>query len=585
MENTAQCMPPCNHFSAPKWDESKPRELTQYFKELEYLFRDCGITDHTQMKEYAARYIMYNTAETWTGLSEFAATTTPIGDQAATAISYKNWKEAPQVANNTVVTNSYIKKEDMEAAISAAVASAMIRIETMINTQLSTPCTPNAANSLCYFCGELGHTMSRGCCNTLEQYIHLGWVRRGTDSKVILSTGTNIPNYLELKSYQERVNEWHRRNPGNVATGTLSGNANPDADQHVQQQLIHEVLHLDSVGDKGGLSKESRIAALEMELNALKNQVFDGVEVPRPKQPLKGYKPMATIANDPALPAPEAPSAPTSTVLANNTPTITNVPDPLPLLHPYSGLNNHYQPPAQQNFGASDKRTDGAYQPTAPVYDIEKFNQVFAHIMKLAVTLSVEELCSIAPDVRNQIRTAVTPKHQVAMGVAEVDELDDTLLGFMVTSDTPPMLSTNAVSLTPAKVTNTTSIDPIKTYVKSLDTDKDPAILMVAHDSQAICSIMMTIDHCTEVEAVVDSGSQIISMVAEVASDLGLIYDSSIVLNMQSANGTINRSLGLAKNVPCTIGDITFYLQIHIIRSPAYDLLLGRPVDVLARSI
>ncbi|KAG6894883.1 hypothetical protein C0993_010539, partial [Termitomyces sp. T159_Od127] len=230
----------------------------------------------------------------------------------------------PQATNNTVTTDSYIKKEDMEAAISAAVTSAITQIETMINTQLSTPCTPNAANSLCHFCGELGHTMSRGWCNTLEQYICLGRVRRGTDGKVVLSTGANIPNYLELKSYQERVDKWHRRNPGNVATGTLSGNANPDADQHIQQQLIHEVLHLDSVGDKGGLSKKSHIAALEMELNALKNQVFDGVEVPRPKQPLKGYKSMATVANDPAPPAPEAPSTPTSTALANNTPPIAN---------------------------------------------------------------------------------------------------------------------------------------------------------------------------------------------------------------------------------------------------------------------
>ncbi|KAG6867238.1 hypothetical protein C0993_005331 [Termitomyces sp. T159_Od127] len=386
MEPTAQRMPPCNHFSVPKWDESKLRELTQYFKELEYLFRDCGIIDHTQMKEYTARYITYNTAETWIGLPKFAATTILDGDQAATAISYKNWKEAviclypgaeestrytpthhpkdpydvkdvyeagnwhlkgtdmslgilrakgilpvptqPQATNNTVITNSYIKKEDMEAAISATVASAMTHIETMNNTQLR-------------------------------------WVRRGTDGKVVLSTGANIPNYPELKSYQERVDEWHRCNPGNVATSTLSGNANPNTDQHVQQQLIYKVLHLDSVGDKGGLSKESHIAALEMGLNALKNQVFNGVEVSRPKQPLKGYKPMATVANDPAPPAPEAPSAPTSTASTDNTLPIANVPDPLPPLHPYSGLNNHYQSLVQQEFGALDKRTDGAYQPTA----------------------------------------------------------------------------------------------------------------------------------------------------------------------------------------------------------------------------
>ncbi|KAG6875174.1 hypothetical protein C0993_010467, partial [Termitomyces sp. T159_Od127] len=147
----------------------------------------------------------------------------------------------PQVTNNTVATDSYIKKEDMEAAISAAVASAMTCIETMINTQLSTPCTPNTVNSLCHFCGKLGHTMSRGHCNTLEQYIRLGQVRHSTDGKVVLSTGASILNYSELKFYQERVDEWHRHNPSNVATGTLSGNANSDADQHVQQQLIHEV--------------------------------------------------------------------------------------------------------------------------------------------------------------------------------------------------------------------------------------------------------------------------------------------------------------------------------------------------------
>ncbi|KAG6876724.1 hypothetical protein C0993_000818 [Termitomyces sp. T159_Od127] len=282
------------------------------------------------MKEYVARYIIYNTVETWMDLPEFMATTTPIGNQAPTAISYKNWKEAvihlysgteesmcymvnelhqlvqdnfdlsaytlgtfltyypefqkisrwllqhskiytnkerclfqqsiptllwakiarqlkilkpthhledpydvkdvykagnwhlkgtdmslgilhakkilpvttqPQVANNTVTTNSYIKKEDMEATISAAVASAITHIETMINTQLSTPRTPNAANSLCHSCGELGHTMSRGRCNTLEQYIHLGQVRHSADSKVVLSTGASILNYPELKSY------------------------------------------------------------------------------------------------------------------------------------------------------------------------------------------------------------------------------------------------------------------------------------------------------------------------------------------------------------------------------------------------
>jgi len=67
---------------------------------------------------------------------------------------------------------------------------------------------------------------------------------------------------------------------------------------------------------------------------------------------------------------------------------------------------------------------------------------------------------------------------------------------------------------------------------------------------------------------------------------LRLIYDDpTIVLNMQSMNGKVDQSLGLARNVPMHIGDITLYIQIHVIRSPAYDILLGRPFDILTKSI
>ncbi|KNZ77823.1 hypothetical protein J132_03332 [Termitomyces sp. J132] len=99
----------------------------------------------------------------------------------------------------------------------------------------------------------------------------------------------------------------------------------------------------------------------------------------------------------------------------------------------------------------------------------------------------------------------------------------------------------------------------------------------------------MLIDNKEEVECIHDSGSQIILMSAEITSDIGLSYDPNIVLNMQSANGTMDRLLGLARNLshcapPCTIGNITIYLQIHILQSPTYDILLGCPFDVLTQS-
>ena len=42
--------------------------------------------------------------------------------------------------------------------------------------------------------------------------------------------------------------------------------------------------------------------------------------------------------------------------------------------------------------------------------------------------------------------------------------------------------------------------------------------------------------------------------------------------------------MGLAKNVPFALGPVTVYLQVHIIRDPAYQVLLGRPFDTLTES-
>ena len=53
---------------------------------------------------------------------------------------------------------------------------------------------------------------------------------------------------------------------------------------------------------------------------------------------------------------------------------------------------------------------------------------------------------------------------------------------------------------------------------------------------------------------------------------------------MESATGHRVPSLGLAKNVPFRFDDLTLYLQVHVIREPGCDLLLGRPFDALCVS-
>ena len=66
---------------------------------------------------------------------------------------------------------------------------------------------------------------------------------------------------------------------------------------------------------------------------------------------------------------------------------------------------------------------------------------------------------------------------------------------------------------------------------------------------------------------------------------IGLSWDPDVVIYMQSANKSVEKSLGLARNVPFLFGDVTLYMQVHVMKNPAYDLLLGRPFDTLTESV
>jgi len=54
---------------------------------------------------------------------------------------------------------------------------------------------------------------------------------------------------------------------------------------------------------------------------------------------------------------------------------------------------------------------------------------------------------------------------------------------------------------------------------------------------------------------------------------------------MVSVNGSIDQALRLACNVPFLVSNITLYLQVHILCTPSYNILLGHPFDILTQSI
>ena len=107
----------------------------------------------------------------------------------------------------------------------------------------------------------------------------------------------------------------------------------------------------------------------------------------------------------------------------------------------------------------------------------------------------------------------------------------------------------------------------------------------VAAESNALCAILLLVDSKEQVEAILQPRCQVVAMSKEVCNALALTYDPDVRLNMVSANGGVNQSLRVAQNVVFLVGDITVYLQVHILWSPAYNILLGRPFDILTQSV
>ncbi len=65
-------MPPRGHRTAPTFDPGKPRELKRYFSELEFHFDAANVTDNTEKKNHATRYVDFNVAEIWESLPSFS---------------------------------------------------------------------------------------------------------------------------------------------------------------------------------------------------------------------------------------------------------------------------------------------------------------------------------------------------------------------------------------------------------------------------------------------------------------------------------------------------------------------------------
>ncbi|KAJ8462363.1 hypothetical protein ONZ51_g10947 [Trametes cubensis] len=266
--------------------------------------------------------------------------------------------------------------------------------------------------------------------------------------------------------------------------------------------------------------------------------------------------------------------------------------------HPFRNVRDAtYAPPSQRNFAAPaskvpvpPQKNEAAYKSLVPIYDPKHAENVFKRCLEAPISLTHEELLALAPEIRHATREACSTRRVPVESEAQQSSKTNAQRRAAFLADMPDTFfaASAASDIRQTDVPPPGAIviqDPVELYLRTQSEDKPRPLLCTSAEGLAIRTIEGTFQAGLKAACILDSGSAIVSMSEGLCHALGLAYDPKVILDMQSANGEVNPSLGLARNVPVKFGTIVVYLQFHIIRSPAYDAILGRPFDVLTESV
>jgi hypothetical protein len=235
------------------------------------------------------------------------------------------------------------------------------------------------------------------------------------------------------------------------------------------------------------------------------------------------------------------------------------------------------------------------YQNRAPLQEDERARELLKSTLQHPISLTAEDLLNVSEPMRLELKKLLTKRRVEKKSVSLVNEtskidgpwrnLSSTPKGINISTlpeATCEILEGEREGLTKGAVVIG---DPILQYLSTLQPGDKPKLVSAAKESQALRAIYPLINKVGETECLLDSGSQIISMARHVAQQLEITWDPDIVIEMESANRSVEKTLGLARNVPFLCGSITVYLQVHIMANPAYKVLLGRPFDIVTESL
>jgi hypothetical protein len=270
------------------------------------------------------------------------------------------------------------------------------------------------------------------------------------------------------------------------------------------------------------------------------------------------------------------------------------------------------QPRGNEKSSSSEENTSPlkgkqpSYQIRSELFKDGLAEEVAAKIFNGTIELSVQEMLGISTMVKKILERKfknrrVQPKRGKSAYVAILAEDNETEIPEMptgvllrgdyididdLTLDPEVMFEYLTEDRDGMKAGSYVQKDIVECFHNDLsEEDERRNMIIVAKPSNGLRSIVTKINNREEdVEGILDTGSQIVSIDRLVATELGLTWDPNVTLQMQDSHGGLGKTEGLARNVPFKFGEITLYLQLHVQDRAPYMLLMGRPFDVLTES-
>ena len=225
------------------------------------------------------------------------------------------------------------------------------------------------------------------------------------------------------------------------------------------------------------------------------------------------------------------------------------------------------------------------YKNRAPVeigLDIEKLVE---SLMKTEIVVPMSNLVGVSAAIQKEIKRQLT-KSRVPVENQTSDK--------PVELESRPTIYLNEMSFDSITIEKDESEELLAGHI----TGGDPVLQFLSQNPKAdlkqlkqgkmtepLRAIYGFINGIGQEECLLDAGSMIVSMSKQVAVELGLVWDPSICIEMESASNHVERTLGVARNVCFEIGGLKLYLQVHILENPPYRVLLGKPFETLGSTV